>query len=593
MNRARTPVASLLALTLLLGPAAYGQPKPLPDPLRATLQKKGYTAVPLLKDAHRLQFTIDCKSGTEAFRLDLDTGADSSSLDTALVKKLGLKPGDEVESVGIGGAHKTHEISLRGMSIGDFDTRTMANALPLRSGDYSKVNVDRKDRQAQGLLGNGALRMSSAVIDYSGRTLYLRTPLRSLWPEIAGTWVATGGREEGRERKIDAKAPPKLEFKDNRFHLTDGANQHTFGVHVRPEEHRSTLVFFDPEREFAEELGYKAGGLMKVSDGKLTVCLCLDLTKAKKGDEFPDDFEAEAGSGHLLLEFRREKPAERPVAVADPLRAALVKKGYTAVPLVEMGDKGFVVECQCGTEKLRLLLDTGAEISALDKGFVQKLGLKPQNDVTAFGFGGSLEGVGVSLRGLRIGDFDTRTTIKSLDVAAFDFTAINTALTRHLKLKPIDGLLGHWDLEIFSAVIDYSTRTLYLRTPLQSLWPSIEGKWVATHIHDDGQERPLDPKAPLKLELKENRFHLTDGVGDVNFGMHVRSDKGVHTLLFFDPEKELDKELGYSTSGLLKVAGDKLTVCLSLGGATNTGIPDDFKAPAKSGRLLVEFRREK
>ena len=75
--------------------------------------------------------------------------------------------------------------------------------------------------------------------------------------------------------------------------------------------------------------------------------------------------------------------------------------------------------------------------------------------------------------------------------------------------------------------------------------------------------------------------------------MHVRVDKGGHALAFFDPAQELDKELDYKASGLLKVADGKLTVCLSLGSATNTGIPDEFKAPAKSGRLLVEFRREK
>jgi len=54
----------------------------------------------------------------------------------------------------------------------------------------------------------------------------------------------------------------------------------------------------------AKELNYKAGALLKVKDGKLTLCLCLDLVKAK---EFPDDLKAPAGSGHIVLEFRREK----------------------------------------------------------------------------------------------------------------------------------------------------------------------------------------------------------------------------------------------------------------------------------------------
>jgi len=54
-------------------------------------------------------------------------------------------------------------------------------------------------------------------------------------------------------------------------------------------------------------LKYEAGGLLKVSGDKLTVCLCLNPLKAKKGKEFPDDFKPPVGSGYQLMEFRREK----------------------------------------------------------------------------------------------------------------------------------------------------------------------------------------------------------------------------------------------------------------------------------------------
>ena len=66
-----------------------------------------------------------------------------------------------------------------------------------------------------------------------------------------------------------------------------------------------------------------------------------------------------------------------PVAVADPLRAVLEKKGYLAIPLTqEEGDNCFIVKCKSGTETFQLLLDTGAEDSVLDVGLVKKLGLK-------------------------------------------------------------------------------------------------------------------------------------------------------------------------------------------------------------------------
>ena len=373
------------------------------------------------------------------------------------------------------------------------------------------------------------------------------------------------------------------------------SKQYAFGLHVKPEVDRYTLVFFDPEKELAEELlKYDAGGLLKVSGDKLTVCLCLDPSKGKKGEEFPDDFKAGTDSGHLLLEFQREKVAGRPVAAADPLRAMLEKKGYVAVPLTaEEGGVGFIVECKRGTETLRLLIDTGAEVSALDMSLVKKLSLKPKRKVTGVGIGGEQDGVEVSLRGLSIGDFDTRTTANAIPFAALDFTAINTALVQHRKLRPIDGLLGHIDLRDYSAVIDYSTQTLYLRRPSDVMWPEIEGRWVATGGQEDGGERKIDPKAPPRLEFEERLFDLTYGTKLYRFGLHVKPGKDHYTIGLFDPWKQFDGELDYRAGGLLKVTGDKLTVCLALDPTKAKAMPGEFKAAANSGFLLLEFRREK
>ena len=55
------------------------------------------------------------------------------------------------------------------------------------------------------------------------------------------------------------------------------------------------VCVIDAEQEFAEKLSYKGGGLLKVSDNKLTLCLTLDPAKAK--GKLPDDFTAPAGSG--------------------------------------------------------------------------------------------------------------------------------------------------------------------------------------------------------------------------------------------------------------------------------------------------------
>jgi len=309
MNRAWM----LAALAALLPTTAGGQPKPPtkppePDAVRQALEKKGYVAIPLTQDEGVERFTVECKIGSEACRFLLDTGSYGCAIDITLAKKLGLEIGEKVEVMGLGGNLEGFEVTLRGISIGNFDTRAVVGSLTIEAIDLSIINAaaDRhKRRRIDGILGHAFLKTNSAIIDYPARTLYLRTPLNSLWPEIEGRWVATGGQEDGRPRRIDPAAPPRLEFKDGSFRLTDGMKEYLFGIHVLPTKNGYAMWFFDPEKALARELGYKAVGLLKVADGRLSVCLCLDPVTAAKG--LPDDFKAPADSGRLLLEFRREK----------------------------------------------------------------------------------------------------------------------------------------------------------------------------------------------------------------------------------------------------------------------------------------------
>lgn len=600
MKHAWTHLPSLIAMVVTLPAAPRGQEKPAAavsptaDPVRVVLKQKGYVAVPLTQEQETEGcFTVACKSGSETWRMTLDTGASHSSLNQGLVKRLGLKLEGEVTTVDIGGVQKRAQVFLRGLSIGDFDARAMVHAFPFEASDSVALNAlqdARKLPRVDGLLGHQSLDFSGAVIDYPTRTLYLRTPLDGIWPEVEGKWVATTGQEDGRERSIDPKAAPRLEFKDRRFHLTDGGKRHSYGLHVKPREDGSyKLGFFDPSQELDKELDFRAVGLLKVAGDKLTVCLCLDFAKAKG---YPDDFQAPAGSGHLLLEFRREKPrADRP---ADPLRTVLEKQGYVAVPLVPEEVGHFTVACKSGAETFWSVVDSGAEVLTLDLGLSAKLGLTPTKRLTAVGTSGSRDAFEVSLRGISVGSFDTRATVKSFPAASVDLSAMNAVLARHRKHRLIGGVLGHHFLRHYAAVIDYPGRTLYLRSPLDGLWPAVEGKWVAVRGQEDGRERTIDPKAPPRLEFKDNGFHLTDGPNQYVFGMHVQPGADRYTLALFDPEKEFATELPYRAAGLLKVSGDKLTVCLALDSAKAQGkMPDDFKAPADSGHVLLEFRREK
>jgi predicted aspartyl protease len=589
-----------LALILLLSVSADGRQKaptvrPTDDPRRVLLEKNGYVAVPLTEEDEGGRFTVPCKSGSETWRMMLDSGSENSSLDFGVVKKLGLKHQGEVIEVGIGGSQKSVNVSLRGLSIGEFDTRAVANTIGFHASAFPARNPEHKQLKLRtdGLLGHGALYSSAAVIDYPARMLYLRTPLAGLCPEVEGKWIAVGGQEDGRERVVDPKAPPSLEFKDSRFHMVDGGRRYDFGLHVKQRENGGyKLVFFDPKQEYAEKLDYQAAGLLKVTGDKLTVCLCLDLANAKS---LPEDFAAPEKSGLLVLEFRREKPrGDRPTGPADSLRALLEKKGYVAVPLAQEGGGCFTVKCKSGSEALRLVLDTGAEVAALDTKLVKRLGLKPKQDIIAVGSGGTVVGGGISLRGLMIDEFDTRAVLNTIPAAAVDFSPMNAARLEHRKLPPIDGLLGHQTLTACEAVIDYSTRTLYLRKPLDGLWPEIEGKWVAVSGQDDGEDKRIDPKTPPRLEFKDRLFGLTYGGKFYRFGMHVMPGKDHYTIALFNPWQELDGELDYRAGGLMKVGGDKLILCLLLNPTKTKGkMPEEFKSAAGSGHILLEFRREK
>jgi|688.fasta_scaffold201916_2 hypothetical protein len=291
----------------------------------------------------------------------------------------------------------------------------------------------------------------------------------------------------------------------------------------------------------------------------------------------------------LLISARGQEKSV--VKSKDPLRELLVSKGYTPITLVQNDDDSrFLIECRIGKEKFYMLLDTGAASSSIDIELAKKLGLKSHGDLKAGGIGGSLNGIKVSIRDLMIGDFDTREMIRELNVAAFNYTTVRATASEHNSRK-IDGLLGDSALEFNSAIIDYPKRTLYLRTPLRALWPEIEGRWVATNVKENEEEKPFDAKMPPRLTFKDRQIIISNGFEENALGIHVVPDKGRYTLALFPPEKEKDETLKYTGAALLKVSNDKMTVCLSLDASKSA--PIDFKSPADSGYILLELRREK
>ena len=115
----------------------------------------------------------------------------------------------------------------------------------------------------------------------------------------------------------------------------------------------------------------------------MTACLALDNDKPK---EIPTAFAAPKGSGYVLLELKRTAPdAQKPPA--DPLRDLLLKDGYTAVRLDREPDGWRMAAARVGRHDLRLVVDTGATVSAFDTAGLDKWGAERLGEVEVDGLG--------------------------------------------------------------------------------------------------------------------------------------------------------------------------------------------------------------
>lgn len=136
----------------------------------------------------------------------------------------------------------------------------------------------------------------------------------------------------------------------------------------------------------------------------------------------------------------------------------LEAKGLTPVFLAPTHEGYTAVTAFVGDTKLRLFVDTGAPVTAIDPKLVTdvKLSWVPVNDQRR---AAALRISAIStLTSMRIGQFDTGPT----RVGAVDLSEFNAVLSEHQEL-PISGFLGADVLSTHSAVIDYGKALMYLR----------------------------------------------------------------------------------------------------------------------------------
>ncbi|QJW96387.1 pepsin/retropepsin-like aspartic protease family protein [Frigoriglobus tundricola] len=585
----RWPVVLLAGL---LAPPVGAEDRPPAKPAapadarRAALARAGYTHVPLALDPRRLGLFVDGAVGAEKVKFFLDSGFRETFLDLKLAKRLKLELGAEAASVGVGAERLVgRRTYVSGLTIGTYDTRKDWPNVAAQAADLSGFS-----NAPGGVLGMGVLEPWAAVADFPARSLYLRPPLATAWPRLAGTWAVTSWQEDGAARKFDPEAPPTLTFADRRLKLTDGAKIREYPIRFGPNDAGDYLLLMDPKDEGKPDPGFVGGGRVKVKDGAMTACLCL---RPEKASDIPTEFAAPKGSRCVLLELKHTAPdARKPPP--DPLRDLLLKDGYTAVRLDREPDGKRVAAARIGRHDLRLMVDTGTSFSAFDTAGLDKWGAERMGGTVGEGLAGKVKAENVNLRGLMIGEYDTRRAWAVVCGVGVDLAGLNKARAEQ-KLPPIQGLLGTLDLLNGSAVIDFGTNTLYLRPVKETVGPQLEGKWVGATWEFDGNRGQYKP-GDAAIEFKGGRVRLTDpSGGTTEWGFHLADEGDQYRIGLFDPkaDKLADGFTAYPGGGLFKLTGDTLTVVTPRPGAREVKEPTEVAAPKGSGLMLVEYKRAK
>lgn len=134
--------------------------------------------------------------------------------------------------------------------------------------------------------------------------------------------------------------------------------------------------------------------------------------------------------------------------------------------IIDLNGNGFhiLVNITAFKKPFKLVLDTGASKTAFDKTLLLELihenELKNSGHLTT-GLGtNTMESFITAITDFYIGKFH----IPMIEVAVLDLSAINIAYEK-LEVAPVLGVLGGDVLMEFEAIVNYSKKTLTLKTP--------------------------------------------------------------------------------------------------------------------------------
>lgn len=123
-----------------------------------------------------------------------------------------------------------------------------------------------------------------------------------------------------------------------------------------------------------------------------------------------------------------------------------------------------ILDVELLEKKFKIVLDTGASKTVLDKQTLLDSGLTEQELITSNILS---TGLGTNEMESHILHLDTFTLndwrVKKLEVAVLDLSAINYAY-RQMNFKPVVGVLGGDILNNYGAIINYKKKTLQLNS---------------------------------------------------------------------------------------------------------------------------------
>ena len=246
---------------------------------------------------------------------------------------------------------------------------------------------------------------------------------------------------------------------------------------------------------------------------------------------------------------------------AGTVRRTLLSQGYVAVPIQLPEDAAFTMRCRIGIESYTMLVDTGASMSYLDAKLAKRLGLKVgATQESLHGTGAVVVGHKVAVRNLVVGGFESSQFGGEMTLIAQDMSALDNWFQKTGRVS-IGGILGHAMLSSGSAVIDYTSKTLYLRLSVRAIF-------------------------------RNHKLELVHGDSAQEFLLHGAAGEGRVGLLLDAPGMNPD-DIRHYVLMLTRVVGGKLQLRTGPDLKLDQPKPGDFSTKTGIKGVLLEFERAK